>query len=131
MPDAVRAEVKARTRGRCQLCLYRLGYRPPYALLSASGHGAKRIAHLHHCLPVDTFPELTGDAANLIGLCVDCHFGHEYPGVRPTRIPRDALLAETLELMADDGPRSVYMERTYPLADAGRLPAETEEPTHG
>jgi hypothetical protein len=131
VPDAVRAEVKQRTHGLCHLCLYRLGYRLPVAGGAATEpvrqlphrRGAKRIAHLHHVFPVERWPELAKLSANLIGLCHDCHFGHEYPGCKPTRIPRAALPPEAIALAAGNGPRLNYLERTYPLTDAGRIPA--------
>lgn len=133
IPDSVRAEVKRRTHGRCHLCLWRLGQATGAIAAAVGGEvrhvdvrGVKRIAHLHHVFPKDTFPELIAEPWNLLGLCVDCHFGHEYPGVRPTRIPREALPAATIALAAGHGPRGVYLERAYPLT-AGATASRHDE----
>lgn len=132
VPDDVRAAVKDRTDGLCHLCLHELGYVVPVVGGAASGparrlrerRGARRIVHLHHVLPVQSFPDLTAEPWNLLGLCLDHHFRHEGAARSGTqRIPRAALPPETLALADDDGPRAVYIERTYPLTDAGRFPA--------
>ncbi len=102
VPDAVRAEVKARTHGRCALCLRQRGYT------------ARRIAHLHHIFPTQRWPELAKEPANLIGLCHEHHFAHEFaPG---QRIPREALPAEAIALAEGDGPMRNELDRRYPSA---------------
>lgn len=133
VPDAVREQVRARTHGKCQLCLFEMGYRPPYVLLSSSGGGARRIAHLHHVLDEQHFPDLAAEADNLMGLCFDHHMAHHGPGVNDTRIPREALMHEARELAADDGPRSVYFDRHYPITAAVAEPRHdtTEDAQHG
>ena len=133
VPDKVRAEVKRRTHGRCHLCLWRLGFlvgsepapgiRAELLMPRTAARWAPRIVHLHHVFPVERWPELAKLSANLIGLCHDCHFSHEYPGCKPTRIPREALPAEAIALASGDGPRLNYLERIYPLTAAGRIPA--------
>jgi 5-methylcytosine-specific restriction endonuclease McrA len=108
VPKATREAVKARSGGRCVMCewLFERGeldaYRP------------RRIVHLHHVFAEQRHPALALEAANLIGLCMQCHFDHEnFAGHgAPRRIPRDALPAETLELALREGLRH-ELERLY------------------
>lgn len=128
IPQAIRNEVKARTRGYCHMCLYGAG--GPLAI-GLNEHGTrllivgvltlgdkppKPIAHLHHVFMVQRWPELAKHPANLIGLCVDHHFDHEGTAGHgtPRRIPRDALPAETLALAAGNGPLLNELDRKYP-----------------
>lgn len=142
VPDRVREQVRARTHGKCHLCLWRLGatITPDTAETGPTAfraldyvRGARRIAHLHHVFSEQKFPELVAEPLNLIGLCVECHGGHHHPGVNDTRMPRAALMAETLALALDDGPRLNYLDRAYAATDAGaaRRHDTTEEAQHG
>lgn len=118
IPIAVRNAVKARSHGRCVVCLHRLA-----AAGVLNRERASRVAQLHHVWPVRLFPELEVEPWNLVGLCVGCHDEHERAH---RRVPRDALPSETIALSqwpgapADPavyGVRLSYLERTYPLKD--------------
>jgi 5-methylcytosine-specific restriction endonuclease McrA len=114
IPPSVRQAARARSEGRCVMCLW-LG-RPP-----------KKIAHLHHVLPkgLARFSKWAAESANLVGLCFDCHAAHtdacvertEDGGLRSRRIPWEALPDVTVQFVARcGGPAVDYCERTYPRA---------------
>lgn len=97
IPTAVRARVKARSRGKCIAC----DTYPPAP-----------IDQLHHVLPVRDFPELEWTEDNLVGVCVGCHDEHERAH---RRIPWRRLPPCARELVDKVGVAAqVYAERTYP-----------------
>jgi hypothetical protein len=106
VPDDVRMEVRRRTGGKCTLCLHD----------GLSWHDAGWIVHLHHVWPKAKWPQHAKDPANLMGLCADHHMSHEFPGCKPTRIPREALSLEAMGLAGSDGPMLSHLEREYPTS---------------
>jgi hypothetical protein len=107
IPPETRAEVKARSGGKCVVCLYR-GRRHP-----------RKATHLHHCFPKqeNRWPELALVGDGMVGACFYCHGAHEGGS---ERIPLLALPECVFQLAADVGPGAVdYLLRIY------------EQPTRG
>lgn len=103
IPDAVRLAVRARSKGRCVVCVWR-GYAR-----------AGKARHIHHVWPVQRFPELALEPDNMVGACEQCHFNHEYAPDK--RMPREALPACVHALYERlPEPARLYFERTYPTA---------------
>jgi hypothetical protein len=101
IPPETRAEVKARSGGKCVVCLY-WGIRHP-----------RKATHLHHCFPKqeNRWPELALVADGMVGACFDCHMAHEN-GSR--RMPLLALPECVFQLAADVGQAAVdYLLKTY------------------
>jgi cytochrome c553 len=103
IPPETRAEVKARSGGKCVVCLYR-GKRHP-----------SKAAALHHCFPKqeNRWPELALVGDGMVGVCKRCHDDHEYAPDGP-RIPLLALPECVFRLAADVSQAAVdYLLRTY------------------
>jgi hypothetical protein len=101
IPDDVKRQVRARSKGRCIVCLF--DGKPK----------AGRAEHLHHGLPkgVHGWPHHAKKAENLMGICAKCHDLHER-AIR--RIPRAALPACFVEFCKRLGGRAeAYIDRTY------------------
>jgi 5-methylcytosine-specific restriction endonuclease McrA len=99
-PAHVRDAVRKRSHGRCVVCLHDREPRP------------ERIAHLHHVLEVQNWPELEIVADNLIGLCVRHHEQHTKAF---RRVPMAALPDCAVTLAHTMGGRAVLeLERFYP-----------------
>jgi hypothetical protein len=101
IPPETRAEVKARSGGKCVVCLYR-GKRHP-----------SKAAHLHHCFPKqeNRWPELALVGDGMVGVCFDCHGAHEGGA---GRIPLLALPECVFRLAADVSQAAVdYLLKTY------------------
>lgn len=83
----------------------------PVRLLAARGE-IEPVAHLHHVLPVNLFPEWELTRNNLVGVCPGCHDEHERAH---RRIPFEALPLE-VRLFAQNagGQEALYISRTYP-----------------
>lgn len=118
IPPALRAIVRARSLGVCVVCLHREGVDVKCVTLTALNELVERrvvapIAQLHHVLPKDDahWPHLALERDNLIGVCADCHYAHEF---QPDgRIPRAALPTCALDL-AEREALMHYIERAYP-----------------
>lgn len=116
----VRNAVKKRSGGFCVVCLYRVGYPGGTVnlgdFLTVRGLGRagriRRIAHLHHVLPVQSFARWELNPENLVGICAECHDEHERAH---RRIPYTALPV-IVRLFAQNagGQESMYIHRTYP-----------------
>lgn len=94
MSASTRATALARNSGRC-----------------ACGCG-RRSVQVHHVFPRQRWPELTDSPLNVVGVAVRCHERHENA---VERISLQGVLC-ALPLAWRDGPRSRYLERTYPAA---------------
>jgi hypothetical protein len=122
VPNGVRNRVRHRSGGWCVVCLNREGFgggrlarsdRHHVRILALRG-AVRRIVHLHHVLPKQTFPEYETEELNLVGVCSECHEHHERPGVNDGRMYRDALPGETKVWIAELGdPMLLYYEKTY------------------
>jgi 5-methylcytosine-specific restriction endonuclease McrA len=99
-PVALRDEVRKRSHGRCIVCVFD-NEQPP-----------AKIAHLHHVLGVERWPELELAASNLVGLCVRHHEQHTKAF---RRVPMAALPACAVTMAHTLGGRAVMeLERYYP-----------------
>ena len=96
VPTNARRVALARSGGKCVMCLH-LGRRT-------------RATQAHHVWPKSKWPALLKVAANLVGLCADCHAKHEGGS---HRLPLATLPAETIALADGDGPMTNYLARTY------------------
>jgi 5-methylcytosine-specific restriction endonuclease McrA len=94
IPRAVRAAVKARSKGRCVVC-------------------AGRGSQLHHVLPKQRWPEHALVADCLVLVCPGCHDNHERAH---RRIPLVALSACVVEFARRVG-LGWYIDATYPAID--------------
>lgn len=120
IPRGVRSAVRSRSGGWCVACMAHEGMyggvlprvlRQRVRWLAGRGD-IRRIAHLHHVLPVQTYPEYQIEQANLVGVCAECHDEHERARMR---IPLEALPAETRDFIRVVGdPMALYIENTYP-----------------
>jgi hypothetical protein len=120
VPKPVRQIAINRSLGVCVVCLHRAGVDPDRVSIAALqrlvSRGVVRAAvQVHHVLPEQSYPELVKCSDNLVGVCTDCHYAHEYAPNQ--RIPRAALPSCCLELALDHG-EMPYIERIYPLAAA-------------
>lgn len=71
----------------------------------------------HHVFSKARWPELIDVAANIIGVCADCHANHESAA---KRLPRDAIAVA--EELASTPPMQAYLDRVYgPRKDRGFL----------
>lgn len=124
VPAKMRARVYQRSGGVCVACAALRGLEAS-ALPSARARRllrqglARACAHIHHVLPVQTWPDLELVEDNMVGVCVECHDEHERAH---RRIPRGALPRRAVMLAAAVGPAAAdYVERTYaregPTAD--------------
>lgn len=94
-----------RSGGKCIRCIW-LGKPRP-----------RKAEHLHHVFPKQKayWPRLTKLADNLVGLCTDCHWGHEFSPNHAHRLPLMALPQCVFELAARTSQRAVdYLLTTYP-----------------
>jgi 5-methylcytosine-specific restriction endonuclease McrA len=104
LPPDVRRAARARSEGKCVVCLHR----------GRRGRSLGKAVHLHHVLPkgLDRFKRWATESANLIGLCFDCHMAHENAS---RRVPWEALPDVTVNLIARVGPVAVdYCAAVYP-----------------
>lgn len=122
VPAGVRNKVRTRSGGWCVACLARNGifatngnlpreYRVPTRIMGARGD-IRPIAHLHHVLPVEKWPEWVTERFNLVGVCAACHDEHERAH---RRIPFEALPTEVRLFVQNTGcPEAMYLHKTYP-----------------
>lgn len=101
LPDDTRRAVRARSKGKCVVCVWEGATRP------------RKADHLHHVLDVQNMPALLLVADGIVGTCREHHIAHHYqPG---GRIPRAALPPCVLALAEDVGPVALaHLERFYP-----------------
>jgi hypothetical protein len=109
---STRSRVAARSGGKCIVCYY-------HADPDVLSPGPRRMAHLHHVLPVQTWPEYETEERNLVGVCAPCHDEHERAH---RRIPFAALPKETVHFVYDETtPQAIaYLEKTYPTQGGQR-----------
>lgn len=124
VPKGTRMAVYARSHGWCIRCLFDHNIGPcdlPLTgaqlkeLSNMKGEGKPRRARqLHHVLPQQLFRHLAKNAANMVGMCPQCHAEHEAGAADDAKIPLDALpdCCEMLAL-AEGGRALTYFERTY------------------
>lgn len=96
IPAETRAAARARSGGRCIVCVF-----------DGNAHNAQgKATALHHVFPKSRrkWPMLVAVEDNLVGVCFDCHGAHE-GGSR--RIPLLALPECVFRLAADVGPAAV------------------------
>lgn len=104
IPSETRAAARARSGGRCVVCVY----------YGHGGRGHGKATALHHVLPKqrNKWPELVAVLDNLVGICNSHHDNHEHGGAR---IPLLALPECVFRLAADVGPGAVdYLLKVYP-----------------
>lgn len=114
IPREVRARVYARTWGYCAVCAHEAGLSIGRlgGARKAEEAGVRRIAHPHHVLPVQQFPELELVGENMMGVCAEHHHAHH--NSPNGRIPYEALPNVAKALARGNGPREAFLDRTYP-----------------
>lgn len=129
IPANVRAAAIARSHGACVMCLHRANLeviRPAAVQALLRRRAVRSAKQVHHAFPRQTWPELTHELANLVGVCAGCHDEHERAH---RRLPWAVLPPETIALAAGDDKRRSFLERTYPRTDSGRHPDSTGSST--
>lgn len=116
LPKGLRTQVVNRTYGICTTCLHREGIDATRLSIAALhrlvSQGRLRLAvQLHHVLPEQRYRHLALKPWNLIGICPEEHYAHEF--APNYRIPRSALPAETID-GADEQGLGWYIEENYP-----------------
>lgn len=118
----VRREAFRRSRGLCVGCLHRADVDLERVSIAALGHLVRRglireAVQFHHVLPEREWPALAQEDRNGVGMCPDCHYQHEQPGVNDGRLALVALppavRAFVLTVAEQDGQAAAYIERTY------------------
>lgn len=101
------------------MCLHLAGHNtlpdaPSCALLASEGR-LRRGTQIHHILPVERFPELELEVANMLGTCVWCHENHTNAA---RRFPRAIFPCGLAMLTGPAYPNLLaavaYLNRTYP-----------------
>jgi 5-methylcytosine-specific restriction endonuclease McrA len=120
IPANVRQAARARSGGRCVVCLFD----------GKRGQACKKAAHAHHIWPKQRngWPELAADSRGLVGICFDCHMAHEGAS---RRIPLAALPPCVFVLAVRTGGRALdYLAGpVYPGVLEDVLPGKLAEAT--